>query len=444
VDDGISYFAVSSGYEAIVLRYDEIYKIQIDTVGENIDYCTNYTLCPDGGDLYFAFNGTSGVQVKKLSGNNWISVGTDFPDAGDNFKMAVEDGTPYIAYLADGKISAAKYGYNSTGTLGGGKIELSLNKSFMKVNGLEQEIDPGLGTKSEVKDGNTFLPLRSIIEAMGGTIGWNSAEKKVNVECNGVTLEFGIGSTKAEVDGVEKTMDAAPYTSKSGRTMMPLRFVAENLGCQVGWDGITKTVTIQYEDADSASTEESAQSNLASWTGVWDSLYGTMLLTQNGSKVTGVYETDDFAIEGTVNGATLTGTFQEYDDKGSFEFVLSPDGTFSGERRYQGDDETSEWSGSSITDSFGSKGTSWGGVWYTDYGPLIVTQTNTHFTGIYQGANKYTMEGTISGKTVTGRIQEGDRQGDIVFTLDDGKSFTGQWRYDGEEEWSEWNGIKKN
>jgi nucleoid-associated protein YejK len=32
----------------------------------------------------------------------------------------------------------------------------------------------------------------------------------------------------------------------NSRTMIPLRFVAENLGCDVLWDAATKTVTIKY------------------------------------------------------------------------------------------------------------------------------------------------------------------------------------------------------
>jgi len=28
--------------------------------------------------------------------------------------------------------------------------------------------------------------------------------------------------------------------------MLPIRFVAENLGCEVDWDGVTKTITITY------------------------------------------------------------------------------------------------------------------------------------------------------------------------------------------------------
>jgi hypothetical protein len=32
----------------------------------------------------------------------------------------------------------------------------------------------------------------------------------------------------------------------NSRTMLPLRFVTENLGCDVQWNGTTKTITITY------------------------------------------------------------------------------------------------------------------------------------------------------------------------------------------------------
>jgi hypothetical protein len=32
----------------------------------------------------------------------------------------------------------------------------------------------------------------------------------------------------------------------NGRTVLPLRFVAENLGCAIGWDGATQTITLTY------------------------------------------------------------------------------------------------------------------------------------------------------------------------------------------------------
>ena len=57
---------------------------------------------------------------------------------------------------------------------------------------------------------------------------------------------FTIGKTTYTVNGVEKTLDVAPYT-KAGRTYLPVRFVAEAVGVSsdsIIWDDATKTVTI--------------------------------------------------------------------------------------------------------------------------------------------------------------------------------------------------------
>jgi hypothetical protein len=301
---------------------------------------------------------------------------------------------------------------------------------------------------------------------MGGSISWNNSQKKLTILYNGKTVELWIGSNKVCVNGIDKEMDVVPYVSDKGRTMLPLRFVAENLGCVISWDNSTLTARIVYEKvnegtAAAPSTTETAippeaatppananttnsQTGTMSWTGVWDSLYGTMILTQSGNKVTGTYESDDYILEGTVNGNTLSGTYNEDGDIGHFEFVLIGDGTFSGRHRYEGDQEWSEWSGRSISASHGSTGTAWGGVWYTDYGPMIVTQSGFSFSGVYKGAGLYRIEGTISGTTVKGKIFEGESHGEFQFTLlGDGKGFVGKWRYDGEAEWTDWTGIKK-
>ena len=55
----------------------------------------------------------------------------------------------------------------------------------------------------------------------------------------------------AKVNGVNTPID--PLNPKvvpliiNSRTMLPLRFVTENLGCTVDWDGTTKTITITYQ-----------------------------------------------------------------------------------------------------------------------------------------------------------------------------------------------------
>jgi len=47
------------------------------------------------------------------------------------------------------------------------------------------------------------------------------------------------------VDGEAKNMDVAPQTIND-RTMVPVRFVAENIGCQIAWIGSTQEVIIVF------------------------------------------------------------------------------------------------------------------------------------------------------------------------------------------------------
>lgn len=55
-----------------------------------------------------------------------------------------------------------------------------------------------------------------------------------------------VGSKTAYVDGVLKTLDAAPNIV-AGRTLVPIRFVSEGLGANVNWDGSTKAITITMD-----------------------------------------------------------------------------------------------------------------------------------------------------------------------------------------------------
>ena len=61
-----------------------------------------------------------------------------------------------------------------------------------------------------------------------------------------VNAEFVIGSTTYKVDGVEQTMDVAPYI-KEGRTYLPVRYVANALGVDnnnIMWDSASGTATL--------------------------------------------------------------------------------------------------------------------------------------------------------------------------------------------------------
>ena len=61
-----------------------------------------------------------------------------------------------------------------------------------------------------------------------------------------------IGSPVASVNGEKRWIDSKNHSVKpviiNDRTMVPIRFVAENLGCTVEWDGVKKIITIKKKE----------------------------------------------------------------------------------------------------------------------------------------------------------------------------------------------------
>lgn len=102
-----------------------------------------------------------------------------------------------------------------------------------------------------IYEGRTLLPIRYVAEALGATVGWDAKEQKVTITFKGITIELWIGKNTAKVNGEYKLIDAGnpnvkPITIPPGRTMLPIRFIAENLGCKVDWNPDLKEVKITY------------------------------------------------------------------------------------------------------------------------------------------------------------------------------------------------------
>ncbi len=123
-------------------------------------------------------------------------------------------------------------------------IELKIDSPYIVINGTSMKID-AQDSKPMIKDGRTFLPIRKLIESLGGTVEWNASVQKVTILLNGHSIILYIGKTNALVDGNAVTLDVAPFILNS-RTFLPLRFVSENLGAVVEWNASNKTVTIYY------------------------------------------------------------------------------------------------------------------------------------------------------------------------------------------------------
>ncbi|MGC8576326.1 MAG: stalk domain-containing protein, partial [Caldisericum sp.] len=123
-------------------------------------------------------------------------------------------------------------------------VVLKVGSPSITVNGTSKKID-SQGSKPIIKNGRTLLPIRTLIESLGGTVEWNAKEQKVTITLNGHSMILWIGKTTALVDNSKASLDVAPQII-NGRTYLPLRFISENLGASVNWDDQTQTITIYY------------------------------------------------------------------------------------------------------------------------------------------------------------------------------------------------------
>jgi photosystem II stability/assembly factor-like uncharacterized protein len=120
------------------------------------------------------------------------------------------------------------------------RLALTIGSLVMTADGRSVMLD----SSPIIREGRTLLPIRAVIEALEGTVTWDAVQRKATVTLGVHTVEVWIGSKNARVDGINVALDVAAIIVNS-RTLLPLRFVAENLGCTVTWDAVSRTVTIE-------------------------------------------------------------------------------------------------------------------------------------------------------------------------------------------------------
>jgi len=100
-------------------------------------------------------------------------------------------------------------------------------------------------------NGRTMLPVTYVAPALGARVYWNQAERKVTIVQDSSTIEMWLGLNFARVNGTAVMIDPAnsevvPLVVPPGRTMLPLRFIAEQLKSQVDWDAAQQMITVTY------------------------------------------------------------------------------------------------------------------------------------------------------------------------------------------------------
>ena len=94
-----------------------------------------------------------------------------------------------------------------------------------------------------VFDDYSVVPARDVFESMGAKVSWEASSQLVTVKYDKVKIELNINNTTVKVNGIKRTAPIPPKLI-NGKTMIPVRFVAETLGFKVDFDSKTDTIII--------------------------------------------------------------------------------------------------------------------------------------------------------------------------------------------------------
>jgi hypothetical protein len=215
-----------------------------------------------GADTYWIYRGPG-------KGKEYPTPLTDFPIRSTSFTddINIENGKEYC-YFVTAVDALAKEVAKSEEACTTPKCEETRQEPTCKLV-LKYQIDNMLywvnddskgpmETSPVILNSRMFLVIRYVTSEIEGTLlEWVAAEKKVKITTRkGNIIELWIGKKDARIDG--KTIQIDPNNPKvvpvikDGRTLLPMRFVGENLGA-AGADGIkwfesTKTVEIKVDD----------------------------------------------------------------------------------------------------------------------------------------------------------------------------------------------------
>ncbi|WP_375547025.1 N-acetylmuramoyl-L-alanine amidase [Paenibacillus sp.] len=119
--------------------------------------------------------------------------------------------------------------------------------------------------------GSVMVPFRVIGENLGFDVKWVQKSQKVLINNDSKAIELVVNQKNAIVNGAKVSLDNPPLLQKNS-VIVPVRFVSEQMGLQVSWDGANKAVYL------TSASEPSNPDNIAG-AGDGDTPFGTDMQT---------------------------------------------------------------------------------------------------------------------------------------------------------------------
>jgi len=128
-------------------------------------------------------------------------------------------------------------------------LKFFIGQTLYFVNGSARYMD----VAPVILESRTLLPIRFVAEPLGATVGWDGATRKVTITLGSKVINLWIDNPVAQIAGTSAPIDpdnplVTPIISQS-RTMLPIRFVVENLGADIEWNASERSITVTEREA---------------------------------------------------------------------------------------------------------------------------------------------------------------------------------------------------
>lgn len=102
----------------------------------------------------------------------------------------------------------------------------------------------GFDVPPVIEDGSTLVPMRFLFEQMGADVEWDGKTKTATATLGDKEITFSIDNVNARINNKPAKMDV-PARLINDKTMVPLRFLSENMGYDVDWDADSRTAIVR-------------------------------------------------------------------------------------------------------------------------------------------------------------------------------------------------------
>jgi len=144
----------------------------------------------------------------------------------------------------------------------GGVIHAQESSVRIIHNGGEVQFLPGEGRLIIDENSRTLVPVRKISELLGAAVSWNQDTRTATVTKDDMALQITIGDQAIRTGNRLILMDTSARLIE-GRTYLPLRAIAENLGYQVLWDAQSQSIGFELLAGGDEAIEKAIKDQLA-------------------------------------------------------------------------------------------------------------------------------------------------------------------------------------